>query len=108
MEELCTNCPLRDSTIGYSRAQQIVENTRVQLDKKEDVSAVADLYFGEYALNALAKARPERCNQLDQVLPGARQRHASRNNSLPFISCPEMALADLIIPVEYPENIENL
>jgi len=100
MEELCSNCPLQASCLD---APRIVETVRGRI--AEDRAAILALPAGETVLAALQRSRPERCQQLDQVLPGRRFRHASRRpDHLPFNTCPEMALASHLSPSEFPEE----
>jgi hypothetical protein len=97
--ELCAHCPLQASCLD---APRIVETVRGRAS--EDKAAILALPAGEAVLAALRQDRPERCRQLDEILPGKRVRHASRRpDHVLFDSCPEMALASHLSPSEFPE-----
>lgn len=103
MEALCFDCPLQASRLRPQTIDTMVEVVRARPADENDRVAVLALPAGEALLAALEQSRPERCQILDDNLPGKRERHLKRIQALPFNSCPEMALAEQISPDEFPE-----
>lgn len=98
MEDLCPDCPLRD--ILGDQAAETLDSEKISTSDPADRARVEALPYGQAVLGALSIPRPDRCHQLDGLLP-----KATRTTSLrrPFDSCPEVRLIAQVVPSETEE-----
>lgn len=106
MSELCPNCPLPKSFLEPETARRDVEELRVKLDDPADLELVSKLPNHKSIIDALGQERPDRCDSLDNVLPGKRARHQYRRG-MAFAGCLEIALAGEVAEEDYSEELLN-